>query len=76
MPELSLAVTVTGSEPLTAAPASSPDASTVTVGAVGSLIVTSLPCRMWLIAPPVSTEHGVPRLKQPTRRTSVLASPL
>jgi hypothetical protein len=30
---------------------------------------------MWLIAPPVSTEHGVPRLKQPTRRISWLAVP-
>ena len=76
MPELSLATSVTGSDPLRAPPASIPDASTVTTGAVGSLIVTSLPCRMWLMPPPAATEQSVGRLKQPTRKASVVASPL
>ena len=43
IPELSLAVSVTGSEPLRAPPASRPEASTVALGTVGSLIVMSEP---------------------------------
>ena len=43
MPAPSVALSVTGSEPSREPPASSPDASTVTDGGVGSLIVTSAP---------------------------------
>ncbi len=75
MPAPSLAVTVTGSEPLRPPPASRPEASAVAVGGVGSLIVTSEPCRMWRIAPPVLTEHGEARSKQPARRIRVFALP-
>jgi hypothetical protein len=62
IPELSLAVTVTGSEPPRAPPANRPEASTVALGLVGSLIVMSEPITRCSIRPPAATEHGLVRL--------------
>ena len=76
MPEGSETFTRTGSEPATAPPRSSPDASTVrSFGAAGSLTSISAP-RMLLAmcAAPVEL-HGVPRCVQPMRTVRLRAPP-
>jgi hypothetical protein len=75
MPAPSVAVRVTASEPSRAPPASRPEAATVGLGGVGSLIVTSEPCSVCVITPSAVSEQGELRLKQPTRRISWLALP-
>ena len=78
MPPLSLASSVTASEPLRRPPASSPEASTEAAGFVGSLSTTRAPEIRFPIAPPPAVVQAVffEPLKQPTTICSDVALPV
>jgi hypothetical protein len=77
MPPLSVASSVTTSEPEREPPASRPEASIDAAGRVGSLRTTCAPESRCETPPPAATEHAVLTVpsKQPTAICSVVAVP-